>query len=439
MASFKDIQDFLRSFYEKNQYIALAKNYYYQSKVAAHAKSFYAKHKLIVRIAAAIFILLIVSKLFFHDRSHEKDNAKKNKQPPTVLISFVKKENIPVYLTALGSIVPDKAAVIKTQVNGQLLKVLVEDGQLVKEGNLLAEIDSRLYKAQLLQYEGQLAKDIALLKNAKLDHERYIKLVKQGAISAQTLDTQKSLVQQYEGTVKSDQGLVDSAKLNCDYCSIKAPFSGKIGIFNFDPGNYIQTSDANGLVTLNCVNPISVLFSIPQDDLQRILKRMNTGNKMKVDAFDRDQDKMLGTGILVTVDNQIDSTTGSVKLKALFQNEDSCFFPNQFVNVRLLVNTLNDSIIVPTTAIQHSPNGSFVYKLQGDNTVKVVSVEVKTVNGNDSAVVGDIKPNDSIIIEGTDKLYDGAVVKVSVQKQNVELPKKGHVQNDSAANNKVSL
>ena len=432
MASLKNIQNFLRSFYEKNKYIglvknfcstnkymALAKNHYAQSEQVAHAKSFYARHKLAV-IAVTILALLIIFRLFFQDHHNEKYNTKKNKQPPTVLIGTVKKEDIPVYLTALGSVDPSRSIVIKTQINGQLLRVLFTEGQLVQAGDLLAEIDVRPYDAQLLQYEGQLIRDKALLKNAILDQERYKKLVKQGAISAQTLDTQKSLVQQFEGTVKSDQGLVDSAKLNQAYCHIKSPISGKVGLRLVDPGNYVQTSDPNGLVIVNTISPIYVVFSIPQDNLQAVLQRMNKSEKLKVDAFDREQNKLLDTGQLSIVDNQIDTTTGTVKLKALFQNEDSRFFPNQFVNVRLLVNTLSDSIVVPTTAIQHSPNGSFVYKLQGDNTVKVTLVDVKTVNGNDSAVTGDIKQNDYIIIEGTDKLHDGVLVKVSGQ-SNVSL------------------
>jgi multidrug efflux system membrane fusion protein len=452
MTLLNDIQAFLRRFYEKNKYICLVKNFYAKSNLAAHvsnfcltnkytilAKNYYSKHKLITLIVAASLIVLIFSKLFFHSNTSEKDDGVKNKQPPLVLVSLVRKENIPVYLTALGSVNPSKSVVIKTQINGQLLKVLFEEGQSVKEGDLLAEIDTRLYDAQLLQYEGQLMRDKAILKNAMLDHERYKKLVKQGAISSQTLDTQKSLVQQYEGTVKSDQGLVDSAKLNRTYCHIKSPISGKVGLRLVDPGNYVQVSDPSGLVIVNSIDPIYVVFSIPQDNLQAVLQRMKNGEKLKVDAYDREQNQMLETGNLSIVDNQIDTTTGTVKLKALFQNEDNRFFPNQFVNVRLLVNTLNDSITVPTAAIQHSPNGSFVYKVQQNQTVKVVLVEIKTTNGSDTAISGDLKPNDSIVIEGTDKLYDGANVKVSEHKLKTEPSNNSSEQNAVTTNNKVLL
>ena len=216
--------------------------------------------------------------------------------------------------------------------------------------------------------------------------------------------------------------MVDSARLNRTYCDIKTPIAGKVGIRQVDPGNYVQVTDPNGIVIVNSVDPVFVVFSIPQDSLQKVAQRMKEGDKLKVDAFDREQNHLLGTGILSTIDNQIDNTTGSVKLKAHFDNENNRFFPNQFVNVRLLIETQKGSKIIPTSAIQHSPTGSFVYKVQKNNTVKVVPVEVKTVNGDDTAIIGDIKLRDYVVIDGTDKLNDGIPVKVTEKKLVSDIP-----------------
>ncbi|MBY0281903.1 MAG: MdtA/MuxA family multidrug efflux RND transporter periplasmic adaptor subunit [Alphaproteobacteria bacterium] len=393
----------------------------------AHFLRFYTRQRQTVQIIGGVLIVSLVYILFFHSSDQAKRHSRKgDKQSPTVLIAAIKKNDIPVYLTALGTVTPAETVTIKTQINGQLMRVLFQEGQLVKAGDLLAEIDSRPYTAQLLQYEGQLAKDIALLENAKLDLERYKTLVKQDAISKQVLDTQVSLVQQYEGTVKSDQGLIDAAKLNQTYCKIVSPITGRAGMLSVDPGNYVQTTDPNGLVVINNINPIFVVFSIPEDNLQTILKQMNGGAKLKVEAHNRDQNKLLATGTLATVDNQIDTTTGTIKFKALFENNDNSLFTNQFVNVRLLVNTLRDSMIVPTAAVQHGAKGAFIYKLKEDHTVTIIPVVIKTVNGNETAIEGKISPGENIVVEGTDKLNEGTMVTVSEKKPKDGLLEKNH-------------
>ncbi|MBY0462645.1 MAG: MdtA/MuxA family multidrug efflux RND transporter periplasmic adaptor subunit [Alphaproteobacteria bacterium] len=395
---------------------------------------FYTRQKQTVQLIGGVLVISLIYILFFHGSDQAKRHSKEgNKQAPTVLVAAVKKSDMPVYLTALGTVTPAETVTIKTQINGQLMRVLFQEGQLVKAGDLLAEIDSRLYTAQLLQYEGQLAKDVALLENAKLDLERYKTLVKQDAISKQVLDTQISLVQQFEGTVKSDQGLIDSVKLNQTYCKIISPINGRTGLSLVDPGNYVQTTDPNGLVVINNINPIFVVFSIPEDNLQAILKQMNGGTKLKVEAYNRDQNKLLTTGTLETVDNQIDTTTGTIKFKAHFENGDNTLFPNQFVNVRLLVNTLGDSMIVPTAAVQHGSNGAFVYKLKKDNKVTIIPVVIKTVNGNETAIDGKISPGENVVVEGTDKLNEGTLVTISEKKQINDHPENNHQQHTKSS------
>jgi len=362
-----------------------------------------------------IIIIFVAIKIFFgasHESGHHKDG--KN-QVQTVRVESVKKSDIPIYLQALGTVTPVTSVTIRTQINGQLLRVLFREGQLVKKGDVLAEIDSRTYDAQLLQHEGQITKDKALLENAHLDLERYKNLVKKEAISKKILDTQISLVHQYEGTVKSDQGLIDTAKLNQTYCKITAPIAGRVGLRLIDPGNYIQTSDSQGIVVLNDVDPISVVFSLPEDNLQQIMHHLDHLTKLKVEAFDRGKIQLLAVGTLESVDNHVDTSTGSVKFRARFDNHKNQLFPNQFVNIRLLVETLKGELIVPTAAIQKNHKGAFIYKLNNDNTVSMVSVVLKTTNGNDSAITGAVAAGERVVVDGTDKLRDGSTVMLSAE------------------------
>ena len=381
------------------------------------------KQQQIITVAGALFLILVLKSVFSTSPlGHQKDGKT---QIQTVRVERVKKGDMPIQVMALGTVTPTTSITIRTQINGQLLRVLFKEGQLVQQGDLLAEIDSRLYTAQLLQYEGQIARDKALLENAQLDLERYKNLAKKEAISKQILDTQVSLVHQYEGTVKSDQGLIDTAKLNQTYCKITAPIAGRVGLRFVDQGNYVQTTDSKGLVIINTIDPISVVFSIPEDDVPHVVEAMHTA-ALNVEAYDRGQKQLLATGVLETVDNQIDLTTGTVKLRAIFANQNNSLFPNQFVNMRLLVGMLRNEMIIPTVAIQHSPDGLFVYKLNKDNTVNRVSVVLKAANGNDSAVSGLLLVDDVVVVEGTDKLREGMVVICSAQKmdgQKADAPK----------------
>lgn len=329
------------------------------------------------------------------------------------------KKNFSVYLSALGTVTPTNTVTVQTQINGQLMTVHFENGQVVKKGDLLAEIDDRPLKALLTQYEGQLARDIALLENAKLDQKRYKILHKQDSISQQTLDTQIALVAQYEGNVQADKGLIEGVKVNLIYCKITSPLNGQIGLRLIDPGNFVQTTNTTGIAIINAINPIEVTFTIPEDRVHAILKPFKDKEKQTALAFDRWQNKLLATGVVSSVDNQIDVTTGTVKLKAQFTNDDQFLFANQFVNIRLLVETIKDAIVVPTAAIQFGSQGTFVYKLTPDQTVTIVPVKVRETGGNESVITKNVSstaaeciPGDSVVIQGADKLTDK--IKVTV-------------------------
>lgn len=356
---------------------------------------------LIVVLIAAVGIRYYIDYLI---RNHQ------NAQP--VVVAEARQGDVAVYLSALGSVIPTYNVTVRTQINGQLLQVLFKEGQMVKAGELIAQIDPRPYQAQLLQYQGQLARDSALLTNAQLDLQRYQKLWKQDSVAKQTLDTQEALVNQYEGTVKTDQGLIQATELNLTYCAIKSPVDGRIGLRLVDAGNYVQTADTNGIAVINTLSPITVVFTIPEDNVPQVLRQLNSGKSLIVKAYDRSQNKELSTGALLTIDNQIDPTTGTVKLKAQFENKDNILFPNQFVNVRLQVDTLHDATIIPTAAIQYGVQGPFVYVLNNKHTVSVKPVVVGVATGENTTVTG-VKPKQSVVVEGADKLIDGTKVKVA--------------------------
>ena len=327
-----------------------------------------------------------------------------------VVAATAHKGDVPISLNALGTVTPLATVTVKTQIAGQLTQIAFREGQTVQAGDFLAQIDPRPYEIQLQQYQGQLARDQALLADARVNLDRYNKLLAEDSIAAQTRDTQSSLVKQYEGAVTTDQGQINNARLNIAYCHIVAPVTGRVGLRQVDVGNYAQTSDSNGIVIITQMRPITVIFSLPEDNLPAILNRLHQGATLEVDAYDRSQTTRLASGHLLTVDNQIDTTTGTVKLRAEFDNTDEMLFPNQFVNATLLVDVLKDVTVIPSAAIQRGAPGTYVYLIKPDNTVTVRPVTLGPVSGETVSIRAGLEPGDRVVVDGTDKLRDGAEI-----------------------------
>ena len=346
-------------------------------------------------------------------------------RPMPVIAAPAKKGSIDVYVNALGTITPRNLVAVKPRVDGQLMRVAFTEGQMVKAGDLLAEIDPRPYQVQLTQATGQMAKDQALLTNARLDLERYRTLLTQDSISKQQVDTQEALVRQYEGSLQADQGAIDSAKLQLTYSRVIAPLTGRVGLRQVDPGNVVHASDANGIVVIAQVQPINATFPIPEDNVQRIMKRLASGEPTVVEAWDREQKNKLATGKLLTADNQIDTTTGTVKMKAEFGNENLALFPNQFVNVRMLLQTLPDALLVPSAAIQRGSPGTFVYVVKDDQTVTVAPVKLGPVQGEVTSIVSGLAPGALVVVDGADKLREGAKIELITPEARVIAPAAG--------------
>jgi multidrug efflux system membrane fusion protein len=350
-----------------------------------------------------------------------------------VVASAASTGSVDVVINAIGTATPLHTVTVRSRVDGELVRVLFREGQVVKQGELLAEIDPRTFQVQLQQAEGQLARDSALLQNARLDLERYQALFAQDSIARQQVDTQASLVHQYEATLQTDRGQVDSARLQLAYTRITAPVGGRVGLRLVDAGNIVRAGDANGIVVITQLQPTAVLFSVPQDNVPAVMKRMQAGERIPVEAWDREQKAKLADGALASVDNQIDPATGTVKLKAQFANDDGVLFPNQFVNVRMTLDTLRDVIVVPVAAVQRGAQGLFVYVVREDRTASARPVRLGPTQAQRVAVIEGLAAGELVVTDGMDRLRPGAQVEVASARPEINPPPEGKSAGGKAA------
>lgn len=369
-------------------------------------------------VTTGLVLLVVVAGIVWwarHQGAPEHARNGRNAIPMSIVPQAVSKGDIGVNINALGTVTSLATVTVRTQISGYLMKIDFKEGDEVKKGDLLAEIDSRPYEAALAQAKGNLARDEALLKGAQVDLTRYQGLAAQNAVPRQTLDTQVALVAQDQGTVEADRAAVNAAQVNLNYCHIVSPIDGRVGIRLVDQGNYVTPSDTNGLVVITQLKPISVLFTVPEDNLQAILKRLQQGAKLPTTALDRSSTKTLAQGVVQSTDSQIDPTTGTIKLRATFPNDDEALFPNQFVNIRLLLDTHKNVVIMPTAGVQRGVPGTFVYLVNPDNTVSVRKIELGITDGDNVEVKSGLQPGDKIVIDGADKLRDGAKINVRTE------------------------
>jgi multidrug efflux system membrane fusion protein len=387
--------------------------------IAVRAKAAWRVHWRLVLVALVVIAIFAAGVVWYLSRTPGNAPAGKGRgglgsnAPLPVVAAAARKGNIDVYIDALGTVTPRNTVVVHTRVDGQLMSVGFQEGQNVKAGDLLAQLDPRPFQVMLTQANGTMVHDQALLKNAQIDLERYRTLLKQDSIASQQVDTQEALVRQYEGQVENDQGAIDNAKLQLVYTRVTSPITGRVGLRLVDPGNIVHAADANGLVTITQEQPSTVVYPVAEDDVPRIVKRMHSGQPVTVEAFDRSGKTKLATGHLLTLDNQIDTTTGTVKLKAEFPNLDGALFPNQFVNVRMPVESRQDATLVPSAAIQRGAPGTFVFLVKPDQSVAVTPVKLGAIEGETTEVTSGLQPGDQVVVDGSDKLRDGAKVELA--------------------------
>jgi membrane fusion protein, multidrug efflux system len=382
--------------------------------------AFIRRHWVALLVAVILLLLLIALARFIQHKQPATAAGGSGRggqnAPVAVTVATATTGDIQLRIPALGTVTPLATVTVRTQISGIMQKILFTEGQTVHQGDALAQIDPRPYEAALQQMEGNLKRDQALLADAKLDLKRYEGLVKEDSIAVQQLDTQKALVDQYIGTIESDEGQVNTARVNLLYTHIAAPVTGRVGLRQVDQGNYVTPGDANGIVVINQLQPITVIFPIPEDNVSALMQRLHQGGAMTVEAYDRTNSAKLADGKLLTIDNQIDVTTGTVKLRAQFENADSLLFPNQFVNIQLLQQLLENQIIMPNSAVRRgAPNGvvsTFVYVVNSDRTVTVRPVTLGVVDGERVAVAKGLSAGEVVVTEGGDRLRDGAQVQL---------------------------
>jgi membrane fusion protein, multidrug efflux system len=366
-------------------------------------------------VLTSILILLLLAGVVWWNRqgsAPQQANSGRNAAPMSIVPEVVSKGDIGININALGTVTSLATVTIRSQISGQLVRVAFKEGDEVKTGDLLAEIDSRPYEATVAQAKGQLARDEALLKGAQVDLTRYQGLAAQNAVPRQTLDTQTALVAQDQGTVEADRATVRSAEVNLQYCRIISPLDGRVGLRLVDQGNYVTPGDVNGLVVITQLQPISVLFTVPEDNLQAIAKRIQAGAVLPATAYDRSGASKIADGTLQTFDSQIDQTTGTIKLRAQFTNDTRVLYPNQFVNIRLLLDTHKDVTTISTAGVQRGVPGTFVYLVNADSTVSVRPIQLGATEGDHVEILSGLTPGDRIVIDGADKLRDGAKINV---------------------------